>query len=161
MARFRCHLKLCVHWTWNQEGLQSDRTVQNAYTMHKKTEFSWHKCALLSLVYCNVHETCAERFLLHHSVAFCSPFIPGKKENKKHDKSDILSVISVHVCRNRPTKIRICVSQKYPKLRIMDKIGRFHDTPLQLVQNVHRFASCARGQVILNWSAHAARKRKT
>ena len=157
MARFRCHLKLCVHWTWNQEGLQSDRTVQNA----QKTEFSWHKCALLSLVYCNVHETCAERFLLHHSVAFCSPFIPGKKENKKHDKSDILSVISVHVCRNRPTKIRICVSQKYPKLRIMDKIGRFHDTPLQLVQNVHRFASCARGQVILNWSAHAARKRKT
>ena len=80
-ALFRCYLKLCVHWTWNQEGLLWSNCVQ----VHA---FSWHKvltcseCAQLSLVYCSVHKTCAERFLLHYSVAFSSPYIPGRKESK-------------------------------------------------------------------------------
>ena len=33
------------------------------------------ECAQLSLLYWSVHEICAERFLLHYSVAFCSPYI--------------------------------------------------------------------------------------
>ena len=41
----------------------------------------------------------------------------------------------------------------YPKLSIMDKKGCFHDVPVQLFQNLHRFASCAIGQVILHSSA--------
>ena len=40
----------------------------------------------------------------------------------------IFSFLSVPMCRTRPTKICIYVSQLYPKLRIMDKKGRFHDT---------------------------------
>ena len=47
----------------------------------------------------------------------------------KHSKCDIFSVISEPVCRTRATKIRISVSQLYPKLPIMDRKGRFHDTP--------------------------------
>ena len=35
----------------------------------------------------------------------------------------------------------------------MDKKVRFHDAPVQLVQNVHRFASCDLGQVTLRSSA--------
>ena len=111
-------------------------------------------------MYCSVHETCAERFLLHYSVSFCSPYIPGRKKNTKHAKCHIFSVISVPVCRTRPTMIRISVSQLDRKLRIMEE-GRFHDTPVELLQNVHRFTSCAILQVMLNCSAHAARKRKT
>ena len=54
----------------------------------QKTKFSWHKslkcpeCAHVSVVHCSVHETCAERFLLHCSFAFCSPYIPGRKKTK-------------------------------------------------------------------------------
>ena len=81
IARFRCHLILCVHWTWNQDGMVSDRTVPKL--MHfgkKKTKFSWHKslncpeCAQLSLVHCSVHETYAKLFLMDYSVAFYSPW---------------------------------------------------------------------------------------
>ena len=35
----------------------------------------------------------------------------------------------------------------------MDKKGRFLDTPVQLVQKMHRFTSCAIGQVMLHSSA--------
>ena len=48
---------------------------------------------------------------------------------------DIFSVLSVRVCRTRPTKIHMPVVQLHKK-------WRFHDTPVQLVQNVHWFASC-------------------
>ena len=65
---------------------------------------------------------------------------------------------SVPVCRSRPTKIRISFNQLFPKLRIMHKKGRFHDTPVQLVQNVHRFISCAIGPHVT--LLHTARKRK-
>ena len=41
--------------------------------------------------------------------------------------------------------IHVSISQLYTKLRSIHKKGRFHDTPEQLVQNVHRFASCALG----------------
>ena len=84
-----------------------------------------------------------------------------QKENQKHPKKDIFSVLSISVCRTRPTKIRISVSQLYQKLRGMHMKGRFHDTPVQLVKNVHRYASCTIGQVMLQSSAHWARKLKT
>ena len=88
IALFRCYFKLCAHWTWNQEGLPSDRTVPKFVHYAQERKMSWHKslnspeCAQLSLMYCSVHETCAERFLLRYSVAFCSPHIPGKKKTK-------------------------------------------------------------------------------
>ena len=78
---------------------------------------------------------------------------PWQKENQKHTKYHIISVIFVPVCRTRLTKIRISISQLYTRLCIIHKKGRFHDTPLELVQNVHRFASCAIGQVMLNSSS--------
>ena len=53
------------------------------------------------------------------------------KENQKHPKKDIFSVLSISVCRTRPTKIRISVSQLYQRLRSMHMKGRFHDTPVQ------------------------------
>ena len=77
---------------------------------------------------------------------------PWQKENKKHPIYDIFSVICVPVCITRPTKIRNSVSQLFLKLSIMDKKGRLNETPVQLVQNVHRFASCARVQVTLHSS---------
>ena len=58
-----------------------------------------------------------------------SPFlhhISLQKENEKQPKYDIFSIVFVPVCRIRPTKILI--SQVYPKLRIMEKKGHFHDT---------------------------------
>ena len=39
------------------------------------------------------------------------------------------------------------VNQLYRKLRVIYKKGRFHGTPVQLVQNVHRITSCTIGQV--------------
>ena len=71
IARFQCYVKLCVHWTWNQEGLLSDRTVHKFMHYAQEIKFSWHKGLTRpegvqrSLVYCSVHETCAEWFLLH------------------------------------------------------------------------------------------------
>ena len=77
----------------------------------------------------------------------------AEKKNHKHPKYDIYVLLSVPVCKIRPTKIRMFANQLYPKLRIMHKKRRFHDTPVQLVMNVHRFASCATGQVMLRSSA--------
>ena len=87
--------------------------VQNVHNSVSCTESPW---------------TCAERLILHHSAAFYSPYITDRKKTKN---------------RTRPTKIRISVSKLYRKFRIMNKKGRLYDTPVQLVQNVHRFASCA------------------
>ena len=130
-------------------------------------KFSWHKtltcpeCAQFSLVYFSVPGPCAEQLLLHYSVAFCSPYIFAKKKTQNTVKYDVFSVLSVHVWRTRSTKIRFSVSQQYSMWRIMYKEGRFHDTTVLLVQNVHRFASYPLGQVILHSSAYTAQKRKT
>ena len=57
-------------------------------TLRKAKLFPWYKslnspeCAQLSLVYCSVHETIAERLFLHYCVAFCSPYISGRKNTK-------------------------------------------------------------------------------
>ena len=134
--------------------LLCDRTVPNFMHYAQEAKFCCHKSltcpeyAQLNLVYCSVRETCAERFLLHYSVAFFSPYISRRKKTK-----NIFSVKSVPVCRSRPTKICISVCQLYPKLRIMVKKGRFHHTLVQLVQTVHRSASCAIGHVLLHSSA--------
>ena len=123
--------------------------------MHK----NWHKSlicpeyAILSLVHCSVHETCAERFFLRYSVAFCSPIYPWQKEHQKQAKYDIFSLLSGPVCRTRKRKLVMCVSKLYPKLRIMHKKLSFHDTTLQLVQNVHQFESSAIGRIMLHCSA--------
>ena len=77
---------------------------------------------------------------------------PRQKENQKYIKHDIFSVLCAPVWRSRPTKICMSVSQLYSKLRIMHNKWRFHDTPVQLVQNVHRSASCAIGQLLLYYS---------
>ena len=98
----------------------------NCAQIHALSTKNWHKsmncpeCAQLSLVYCSVHETCAAWILLHYSVPFGSPYIAGSKKTG-HPKQDILSVLSVLVFRTRPTKTSTCVSQLYPKLRIMHK----------------------------------------
>ena len=73
--------------------------------------------------YCSVHETYA-------SCSSCT-FVLLQKEKQKHPKYCIFSLLSVPVCRTRPIKIRISASQLYPKLRIMHKKGRFHDTPVK------------------------------
>ena len=119
---------------------------RNSCIMHEIL-FSWHKSlncpeyTQLGLVYSSVHKT-----------------FPYRK--KKHPKCDFFSLLSVPVCRTRPTKIRISVSKVHSNLRIMDKKGRFYDTPKEIVQNMHRFASGSIGQIMLYSSAHAARKRK-
>ena len=105
---------------------------------HKRMNYS--ECAQLSLVYNSVHETCAKRFLLHHSVAFWSPYTHGRRTQRKN----IDMTFSVYF--PHPTKIGMSVSQLYPKLRIMLKKWHFHDTPVQLVQNVHRLPSCVIGR---------------
>ena len=87
------------------------------------------------------------------SCTIVSPLIHRKSQaerKQKQTKYDIFSVLSVPMCRTRPTKFRISVSQMSPKLRIMDKKGRFHDTPVQLVLNVYRFTSCRIGQFMLH-----------
>ena len=71
------------------------------YAQEKK--FSWHKSltcpeyAQLSLVSSSLHEACGEEFLLHDSVAFCSPYIQGRKKTKNTLKYDIFNVLSVPV----------------------------------------------------------------
>ena len=101
-----------------------------------KLSLNCPECAQLNFVYCSVHEM------------------------KKDPKYDILSGISVAVCKTYPTKISISTSQLYPKLSIMDKKGCFLDTLVQLVQNVHRFASCAIGRRYTPRPyAHTAEKR--
>ena len=70
--------------------------------------------------YCSVHETYA-------SCSSCT-FVLLQKENQKRPKDCIFSLLSVPVFRTCPIMIRISVSQLYPKLRIMHKKGRFHDT---------------------------------
>ena len=87
------------------------------------------------------------------SCTIVSPFVHHMslvERKEKYPKYDILSVLFVHVCRTCPTKIRISESQLYPKY---PKEWRFRDTSMQFVQNVHRFASCAIGQVKLHSSA--------
>ena len=104
----------------------NDRTVDYA----QERKFSWQKsltcpeCTQLSLVYSRVHETCA---LECH---FLFTIHPWQKEKQKYPKYDIFSVLSVPVWRTRPTKICISVSQLYPKLHIIHKKLRFHDTPV-------------------------------
>ena len=93
--------------------------------------------------------SCTIVSLFVHSISLA-------KRKPKNPKYPIFSVISVPLCTTRPTKMRISVSQLYPKLRSIHKKGRFHDTPVQLVQNVHRFDSCAIGQVMLHSSALCA-----
>ena len=39
IARFRCYLKLFVHWTWNQEGLLCDGTVPHFMRYAQTTKF--------------------------------------------------------------------------------------------------------------------------
>ena len=69
------------------------------------------------------------------------------KENPKQPRYHIFfSVISVLVCRTRPTNSRISVSELYPKIRFRDKMGRFLETLVQLVQYVHLFTACAIGR---------------
>ena len=97
-------------------------------------------------MYFSVHETCAERFLLHYSIAFSSPCILFSKKTQNTLDITFFSVISVLVCRTRPTNSRISVSELYPKIRIRDKKGRFLETLVQLVQYVHLFTACAIGR---------------
>ena len=65
-----------------------DRTVPKFMHYAQEAKFSWHKSltcskyAQHSLVYCSVHETCAEWLLLRYSVIFYSPYIPGRKKSK-------------------------------------------------------------------------------
>ena len=127
----------------------------NCDQIHALRTNNWQKslncpeCAQLSLVYCSVYETCVERFLLHYSVALCSPYTPGRKKTK-NTLNMTFSVYFPYLVLTSPSKICMCVSQLYPKLRIMHKKGHFHDPPVQLVQTLHRFASCAIGQVMLH-----------
>ena len=105
-------------------------------------------CTVVSMKHVESSLSCTAMLPFVHHISW-------QKEILKHLRYDIFSVLSVLVCTTRPTKIRISVSQLYPKFRIMDKKGRFHDTPVQRVQNEHRFASGAIGK------SHTARKRKT
>ena len=129
----------------------------------QETKFSWHrslirpKCSQVSLVYSTV--VSMKHVPTVSSRTIVSPFLSLVKENQKHPKYGIFSLLPVPVCRSCPTKIRISFSQLFPKLRIMHKKGLFHDTPVQLVQNVHRFTSCAIGRHLT--LLHKARKRKT
>ena len=100
---------------------------------------------------------CTVVFMKHvqsgSSCTIVSPFVHHLSFAEKKTKCDIFSAISVAVCRTRPTKIRISVSQLYPKLRNIHMKRYFRDTPGQLVQNVHRFAWCALGRLMLDSSA--------
>ena len=114
----------------------------------QETKFSWRKsltcpeCAQLCFVYCSAHETCAERFFLHYSVAFCSPYIHGRKK-RKNTLNMRFSVYFPYLCRESSNQALHLRKPTSAKLRIMHKKGSFHDTPLQLVHNVRRFSSCA------------------
>ena len=119
----------------------------------RSQKFECPECAQLRFVCCSIHETYTERFFMHYSVAFCSPYKRGRKKIISTLKNDIYVLLSVPVCKTRPTKICMFANQLYPKLRIMHKKWHFHDTPVQLVQNVHRFSSCAIGHVMLHSSA--------
>ena len=106
---------------------------------------NWISFSLVSTKHVQSGSSCTVVWsFVHHSQL--------SERNIKHTKYDIFSVLSVPLCRTRPTKICMCVSQLYPKLRITHKKFCFHATPVQLVQNVHRFASCAIRQVILHSS---------
>ena len=94
-----------------------------------------------------------KRFLLRYRVAFSWPYLPGRRKTKKHPKYHIFSVISEPVWRTRPTKIRISLCQLYRNLSSIHMYERFRDTTVTLVQKVHRFDSCAIGQVMLHSSA--------
>ena len=126
--------------------------------MNRKENFPDTKVSTLKNVHYSV--SCTVVFMKHvqsgYSCIIESPLFtiyPWQKENQKHPKYEIFSFLSVPVCRTRPAKIRMFVNQLYPKLLIMHKKWRFHDTPVKLVENVHRFSSCAIGQVMLHSSA--------
>ena len=97
------------------------------------------------------------------SCTVVSPFlhhIPLAERKPKTPKIWDFSAVSILVYISRSTKNPISVCQLYPKLRIMHKKLRFHNTPVQLVQNEQRFDSCVIFQDMLS-STHIARKRKT
>ena len=60
----------------------------------EETKFSLHKSfspgVQLSLVYCSVYETCAGLLILHYSVAFCSVYVPGRKDTKNTLNTEIV-----------------------------------------------------------------------
>ena len=77
------------------------------------------ECAPLSLVYCSVHEKCAEGLFLHYSVDFCS-------ERKRKAPYMWHFQCTFRTClQYRATKVSIFVSQL---LRIMRMKRRFRDT---------------------------------
>ena len=78
---------------------------------------------------------------------------PWQKEYQKHPKYHIFSVISVPVWRTRPKKDSHFPKPTVRELRSNHKKGRFHETPVKIVQNVHRFTSCAFGQVMVHFSS--------
>ena len=96
IAQLLWYLMLYVCRTWKQEELLSVRSVPFCA---QETEFSWHKSltcpeyAQLSFVYSSVHETCAQRFLLHDTVACRSPYNDGRRKTKNTPKSDTFSVL--------------------------------------------------------------------
>ena len=104
----------------------------NLFTLHRKQRFPDTNASIVQ----NVHICRGVP-----SALFCRLFFticPFQKENPKHPKYCIYSVISVPVWRTRPTKIRISVRQLYPNLLITHKKGRFHDKPVQFLQDLPR-----------------------
>ena len=119
----------------------------NSCNMHKKQSSPDTKDWFVQ----NVHNSISCTLLGNIVPSFSSctivlRFVSWQKENQKRLKYGLFSLLYEPVCRIRPTKIRISVSQLYPKLCILHKKGRFLDTPVQHVQNVHRFTSCAIGR---------------
>ena len=122
----------------------------NLCIVHIK-KFSWHKsftcpeCPKLSLVFCSVYETCVERFLLHYGVAFCSPYIRGRKKTKRYSYFPYLCTELVQP-RFPPPQAKCTQSCALCTRKDVSM------NPEQLVQNVHRSASCAIGQLLLYYS---------
>ena len=105
----------------------NEAKVWRVQNVHNLLSCPWNRCRAF-------HPTLSCRLLFN--------IYQWKKENPKHRKHDIFSVISLPVYTIFPTKIHIA-RKLYPELYIMPKKGHFHDTPVHLVQNLHWFASCS------------------
>ena len=117
----------------------------NSCIMHKNRTQSLNctACAQLRLVYCSVHETCAERFLLHYSVGFCSPYPYGRKKTK-NTLIMTFSVYFPYLCAElvqpRSESPKSNRTQSYALCSIND-VSMTHQW-----NNVHWFDSCVIGR---------------
>ena len=87
-----------------------------------------------------------------YCTAFCSPYIPFRKKTRNTQNMQF-SVNFPYLCAKLVQPRFACPSANCTQFCALCTRNYVSMTPVQLVQNVHRFTLCAIGQVMLHSSA--------